>query len=182
MSRRLEELLFRGETIKGEVQLERAHVAVTTHRVLALTPDSDGKEFDHADRPNVVGATVATSGDPNYRNWTARGTLYGFGLLSGGYVIDRSDLFGVFSGTGTATEGVPGVGFIETLVSVLGMLSLALLLLGVVALCVSIALLGLYATSRERELVIDLKGRDPIRVPVDEDEGERAVAMLRGAL
>ena len=179
MSRRLEDLLFQGETVEERTALGGSQLAVTTHRVLVFTPDAEGKTFDHADCPNVRGASVRTGGDPRYRDWMVRSAVYGLAMLSGGYLIDRNVLSSLLDAAPSASGAAAvGIGILDTVTAILSMLSGLLLLSGVAAVVAAGALLWRYNTSRARELVIEVAGRDPIRVPVTETEGESAVALL----
>lgn len=179
MSRRLEDLLFQGETVEERTAVGGSDLAVTTHRVLVFDPDAEGRQFKHADCPNVRGATVETNGDPTYRNWTVKSAIYGVALLSGGYVIDRSVMSTLLSTT-PPTSGVAALGadLIDTVSAILSMLSMLFLVAGVAAILAALVLIWRYTASRRRELVLDVAGRDAIRVPVSETEGEDAVALL----
>lgn len=184
MEGRLNELLFEGEEIEERTSLDAAEIAVTTHRVLVLTPEGDGRAFDHADRPNVAGTTVENTGEDAYLNWGVRSGVYGIALLSGGYLLKQSGVFGVLSDA--QAEGSPELGGIlqvtAALSSVFETLTGLLLLVGILSVLAAGALLYRYNNSRSQELVIELAGRDPIQIPVEEAEGERAVDELQRAL
>ena len=183
---RLANMLFQGEEVEEEFTVEGARVAVTTHRVLVFTPDGDanGRRFDHADRPNVLDATVQTSGHDSYVGWGTRVGVYGTVFLGGGLLLKSSGILDQF-GSVDPPESGPGSG-ISQLVSVLpeafAALTNVLLLVGGLLLLVTVALLALYFGSRERELVIERAGRDPIRVPIRGDEGERIARRLRASV
>lgn len=183
MSRRLEDLLFQGETVEGRTVIGGSDLAVTTHRVLVFDPDAEGRQFEHADCPNVRGATVEVNGSSTHRNWTVKSAIYGVALLSGGYVIDRSVVSTLFSAAPSTNEvATLGAELVDAVSVILGVLSMLFLVSGVAAILAALALIWRYATSYRRELVIDVAGRESIRVPVSETEGEAAVALLNEQL
>jgi len=59
---RAEGLLYEGESVRETVPVGAGVVVVTTHRLLAFTPDREGPDFRQVDRPNVDGAEVRTVG------------------------------------------------------------------------------------------------------------------------
>ncbi|UPV75954.1 hypothetical protein M0R89_07805 [Halorussus limi] len=181
---RLSQMLFQGEEVEEEFTVEGARVAVTTHRVLVFTPDGDGRRFDHADRPNVLDATVETTGSDSYVGWGVRSGVYGAVLFGGGVLLQTSGILDSLSGV-TPPEDAPGAG-IAQLVSVLpkalGMLTTVLLVGGGLLVVGALALVALYFSSRERELVIERAGRDPMRVPVSDDDAEDVARRLRAAV
>lgn len=199
MGQCLDELLFEGEEVEKRTTVGAGEIAVTTHRVLVVTPEEgtgaterakgeeserERRSFDHADRPNVVGAAVRSTGEETYLDWGVRSGVYGVALLSGGYLLKHSGVFGVFSNVQADGSSEP-TGVIRLATALSGAsetLTGLLLLVGVLAVVAAGALLYRYSDSRSRELVIELAGREPIRIPVDEGEGERAVAELRAAL
>src|SRR6056297_2404534 len=148
---RLSEMLFQGEEVEDEFTVEGARVAVTTHRVLVFTPEGEGRRFDHADRPNVVDATVETTGRDSYVGWGVRAGIYGAVLFGGGLLLETSGLLDSLGGGGLLVVG-------------------------------ALALVGFYVRSRERELVIERAGRDPMRVPVRDDDAEEVARRLRTAV
>ncbi len=178
---RLSNMLFQGEEIEEEFTVSDARVAVTTHRALVFTPDGDGRRFDHADRPNVLGASLETTGRESYVEWGVRSAVYGTVLLGGSLVLDLS---GVLDELDAASDtGATGVSeLVSLLPSALATLTTVALLVGALLLLAAGALVGLYARSREQELVIERAGRDPMRVPVRGEAGEQVARGLRAAV
>jgi len=181
---RLASMLFQGEEIEDELTVEGARVAVTTHRVLVFTPDREGRRFDHVDRPNVLGATVETTGQDSYVDWGVRSGVYGAVLLGGGLLLEVSGVLDEFEGAGAAEDvadsGISQV--VSALPSALAALTTVLVAIGVLLVLGAAALVALYYTSREQELVIERAGRDPMRIPVHGEEGEQAARRLRTAV
>lgn len=181
MDYRLDELLFQGEEIEEDIELDGARIAMTSHRILVLQPGGDGRHFDHADRPNVTDATVTTSGEPKYRDWTVRGAMYGAVLLVGGILLGYSGTLQQIANVQVDASPDAGavVQVLDLVVSTLELLAGGLLVSGILAMGATVGLMGLYVHTRRCELIIELAGRDPIRVPVDSEEGERAANLIR---
>jgi len=180
MNRHLDDLLFQGESIQEDVGMSTGQVALTSHRLLVFTPEVDGKRFSHADRPNVLGASVTVEGDTRYRDLMVRGSVYGILLLGGGYLLDNYPAFkSLTSMDVTSNQATAGtVGMVSGIVSMLGLLTSVLFLAGLVTLIATATLLALYMRTRRRELVIDVAEREPIRIPVAATEGEQVVEMI----
>ncbi|WP_276280407.1 hypothetical protein [Halorussus caseinilyticus] len=181
---RLSEMLFQGEEVEEEFTVEGARVAVTTHRVLVFTPDGDGRRFDHADRPNVLDANVETTGQGSYVEWGVKTGVYGAVMLGGGVLLKTSGILDRL-GTVNAPEDAPGSGIaqlVSLLPKALGTVTAGLLVGGGLLVFAAVALTALYFTSRERELVIERAGRDPMRVPVRDDDAEDVARRLRTAV
>jgi len=181
---RLGEMLFQGEEVEDEFTVEGARVAVTTHRVLVFTPDGDGRRFDHADRPNVLDANVETTGQRSYVEWGVRSGVYGAVLLGGGVLLRTSGILDQL-GAANPPEDAPGAGIsqlISFLPTAFGALTTTFLVGGGLLLLAAGALAALYFSSRERELVIERAGRDPMRVPVHGDDAEEVARGLRTAV
>ncbi|WP_135824818.1 hypothetical protein [Halorussus ruber] len=181
---RLSEMLFQGEEVEDEFTVEGARVAVTTHRVLVFTPNGEGRRFDHADRPNVLDANVETTGKGSYIEWSVRAGVYGVVFLGGGILLKASGVLDQLGAT-QPPEDAPGAGIaqlVSFLPKALGALTTVLLVVGGLLAIVAGALVALYFKSRERELVIERAGRDPMRVPVHGDDAEQVARRLRAAV
>lgn len=177
---RLSNMLFQGEEVEEEFTVSDARVAVTTHRVLVFTPDCDDRRFDHADRPNVLDANVETTGQESYVEWGVKSSVYGAVLFGGGLLLEFSGVLDELDGVEATATG--GSQLVSALPALLDVLTNASLVVGVLLLTVAAALTGLYYQSRERELVIERAGRDPMRVPVRSDEGDDVARRLRDAV
>ncbi|WP_435155581.1 hypothetical protein [Haladaptatus sp. DFWS20] len=181
---RLLDMLFAGEEIEEEIELEGARIAVTSHRVLAFMPEGGGRRFDHADRPNVLNASVQPTGQNGYLSWTIRSVVYGIILLGGGYLLNSSGILTELGSTETSDgQIVGGIGqMISSMAIMFGVLTDALLLIGGVLLFAALTFGGLYFTTRSEELVIERAGREPIYVPVAGEEAEDAARRIRSVL
>ncbi|WP_423743804.1 hypothetical protein V5735_12390 (plasmid) [Haladaptatus sp. SPP-AMP-3] len=181
---RLLDMLFAGEEIEEEIELEGARIAVTSHRLLAFMPEGGERRFDHEDRPNVLDARVQAAGKPDYLSWSVRSFVYGLLLVGCGYLLNSSGLLTNLDGT-TSTDGGVILGLqqmVGMMVSAFTLLTSVLLPVGGVLLLAAAVFGALYVTTRSEELIIERAGRDPIRVPVDGDEAKDAARRIRAAV
>ncbi|WP_132058016.1 hypothetical protein [Halorussus amylolyticus] len=181
---RLSSMLFQGEEVEEELSVDGARIAVTTHRVLVFTPNGEGRRFDHEDRPNVLDASVETVGRDAYASWGAKSAVYGAVLLGGGVLLTASGVLERLDAA-TPSEGAPDAGlgqFMGILPDAFGMFATGCLVGGGVLLVAAAALAAVYVSSRSKELVIERAGRDPMRVPLRNDDGEQVARRLRTAL
>ncbi|SIR51405.1 hypothetical protein SAMN05421858_2587 [Haladaptatus litoreus] len=181
---RLLDMLFAGEDIEEEIELDGARIAVTSHRVLAFMPEGGGRRFDHADRPNVLNASVQPTGHDSYLSWVIRSVVYGIILLGGGFLINSSGILVRLGNTEAPNDQIiGGVGqMISSMAVMFGILTDAFLLIGGVLLFVGFVLGALYFVTRSEELVIERAGREPIYVPVNGKEAEDAARRIRTTL
>ena len=182
---RVADLLYRGETMAESVEIDGNGVVVTSHRVLALTPELDGPNFRHVDRPNVTGVRVETVGASRWLRRTFQPFVLGLVLLAGGWTVDLDGLTSGLDSTSTETAGQTGVGGIVSMAEGLGralaLLDEVLLIGGALSLVVVVIFLALYARSRTRQLTVVVAGEDDLTVPLEREQPD-AVATLRGAL
>lgn len=175
---RVDRLLYDGERVVESVALGGDRVVVTSHRLLALTPETDGANFRAVDLPNVEGVRVSTDGTRRYLRWTVRPLVLGLLLLLGGSLIDLDD---PLAGTDTSGAGATGAGGIVSTVSsftsLLAVLDEALLAGGAVCLLVVALLLGLYLRSRATSLVVSVAGDDDVRIPAAAGREETATRL-----
>ena len=165
---RIEELLYEGESIRETVALGDSSVVVTSHRVLALTPETDGANFRQVDRPNVDGVGTGTESDTSHLERAVKAGVVGVVLVGAGWVIDFGAMLGdaTLGGAGADRLGLGGVmQSLQQLLGVLRDLDHYMLLLGVLALLAGVAFLGVYLWGRERALVIRVAGDEDIHVP-----------------
>lgn len=184
MGPRLTDVLFEGETVEEEIALSRGTVAVTSHRVVALTGEGDDERLAHADLPNVRETELRTRGRVEYLEWAARCGVVGILLLGGGVLLQTNAMFQTLAQTRFAdSPAMAGVGdLVSTVAAWLSMLNLLLVFAGLLVTAGAVALVGLYLNTRNRELVIEVVDRDSIRVPVGQEEGNRAISRLKGVL
>lgn len=181
---RAEEVLYDGESIWETVHIRSGAVIVTSHRLLIFTPDQDGPNYRHVDRPNVDGATVSNTGNTGLLKGAIKALVVGGMLLAGGLVIDFDGLAsGTALDTGTAGGqiGAGGmIGIFQSVLGLLGRLDEALLVLGGLGFAFGIILLGIYIRTRNRVLTISVAGDDDITLTAPDEDG--SVQRLQDSL
>lgn len=187
---RVEDLLYSGEDVETEVEVDEGAVVVTSHRVLTFTPETEGANFDSVDRPNVAGVARTTRGSVEYLRQAVKALLVGAVLVAAGRVVSLDDMVGGIDlgSTGGAGMGLGGfLAMMQTLLDVLAVLDEILTAAGALALLLGSALLGAYALTREDLLVVEVAGDDDVELPagggdVDDvaDDLDRAVRPAGG--
>ncbi|MFB6234094.1 MAG: hypothetical protein ABEH81_10095 [Halopenitus sp.] len=192
-----DELLYDGESIRERVDAGSDLVVVTSHRVLAFTPEGDGANFRAVDRPNVTGVRAGAQGDADWLRRAAVAGVGGLGALALGLVLDFDSLVPT-GGVDVAGGGAAGIGglleTIGTLLRVVALLDDLFVAVGLLAVLAAVAVGSLYWTQREPKLTIAVAGDDDIQLAwsgddefdedrVDDDDGPEAAAdRLRRAL
>jgi hypothetical protein len=179
---RVEDLLYDGESVRESVLAGSGRIVVTTHRVLAFTPDDRETRFRQVDRPNVTGVGLAYRTQRNLRSYGLRLAVPGVALSLVGLLVD-------FEGATTdAMSGLPESGGIdvfqatEILFVLFARLNETLLQVGGLLLLLAVIVGGLYWYRREQRLVIEIAGSTPdISLPRPAD-GQAAVGRLDRAL
>lgn len=184
-SDRAEELLYDGESIEQEIDVATATVVVTSHRVLAFTPESDGANFLQADRPNVTGVSLHSEGDSSFLNQGLRAALYGIVLVAAGLFLPLDAILGgVSMPSATGELGIGGIlGLFQTMLDLIRSLDDIMRLFGLLLLAFSVVPLGVYLWSREQTLEIGVAGEgEPIRIPTPDMETTQVVEQLEDAI
>jgi len=184
---RAEELLYDGESVQRAVRVGDGGVAVTSHRVLAFTPDRDGANFRQVDRPNVDGVEVRTGGQFRFLMQAVKAILIGAILVAAGMTLSFDDLVGNVSldaGGGAASAVGLGqiMGLLETMLTLFTLLDDLLLLFGGLALALGAAVLAVYLWSRETLLVISVAGGEDIELTAPEEDREGVVDRVTAAV
>lgn len=179
------ELLYEGESVSESIEAGEARVVVTSHRVLAFTPHSDGPAFRQVDRPNVVGVTTGARSEGGLLARAARWGIIGLVLLGVGLVVDMDAILGDVSiGGGAGSQiGVGGVlDLVQTVLGLLRRLDEFLALAGLLVLALAAVALGAYGLTREPTVVISLAGDEAdIHLPRD-DVDDTTVTRLEAAI
>jgi len=183
----VDDLLYESERVRREVDLDAGRVVVTTHRLLAFTPDDEGTNFRDVDLPNVTSVAGGHRGESTLVAQGLRFLLYGGVLLAVGVFVDFSafvpaDAFGSnASGAGAAGLG----GFISAMDRFIGLiagLDRIARILGAALLLFSTFIFGVYLLTRDRVLVVEVAGEADVQVPASGDEIDDAVTALERAL
>ncbi len=182
---RAEELLYDGESIEETVEMDRARVVVTSHRVLAFAPDLEGATFRQVDRPNVTGVDTDTQSAAGLLEHTIKFGVVGAVLIVAGSLLDFGAIVGDVDLTGGQAAGQVGVGGVlgplQTVLGVLRNLDEYIQLVGALAVLLAVILSSVYWYLRDSTLVIEVDGDEDIHVPRPEDAAG-AVERLERAL
>lgn len=183
-SEQAQDLLYDGETIDDQVEVGSATVVVTSHRVLAFTPESDGSNFQYVDRPNVTGVSLRNAGETKFLRQAGKAALYGLILVVAGLLLPIDDILsGVGLPSTTGQLGIGGImGMFQQMLSLLRNLDDFMRLVGALLLLFAIVPMGVYLWTRERSLEIGVAGEDPIRIPAPETEEQAVVDRLETAI
>lgn len=174
-----ERLTYDGESVVDTVTVSGGTVGVTTHRVLALTPNGDGANLQAVDRPNVVSIEPGSAGDTGHGARALRYGVYALALFGGSFLVNFESMEAVEPSTAAGAGQV--VSLAMRLTNLLSVVDDVLRGAGVVALLAALAFAALYGYSRDRHLRVGVAGGDPIRVPLR--RGEPAdVARLEAAV
>lgn len=181
---RADGLLYDGEAIEAQVRVGAGGVVVTSHRLLAFTPEREGANYRQVDRPNVEGAEYRTSGEFEFLQQAVKALVVGAVLVVAGTTVSLDGMvssISLDSGGAASAVGIGGMlGLLQSLLSLLAQLDDLMRLFGGLALAFGVVVLAVYLWSRERMLVVSVAGDDDIELPAPEDE--RAVDQLRAAL
>lgn len=178
----LERWLYAGESVRAAEPLASGWVAVTTHRLLVYTPDTEGTPFASYDRPNVDGVRLGSDGDSTSLVWLSRLLVYGL-VFVGGWAAFRqaglATLLDVDAGDSLAVVGMAGL--FDTIRTALQFLELALLVGGLLTLTGAAVLSVLSLRSRTTHLVVDA-GDGPVTHPLPDGDETVSLDRIRTAL
>ena len=170
---RVEDLLYSGESVVDSVDFESASVVVTSHRVLAFSPDGDGPAFQQVDRPNVEAVTTGAESELDLLQRGVKTLVIGFVLVGAGLVIDFESIVGDVNLGGQSSQqlGLGGVmGTLQQLLNLITQLDRLMRIFGALALFLAVVFLGVFWFTRDRTLVIEVAGDDDIHLPRPSDD------------
>ncbi len=181
---RVEELLYDGESIQERVPVGAGGVVVTSHRLLAFTPDRDGPNFSQVDRPNVDGVEVDTGGEFRFLELAVKAIVVGVALLVAGFTVSLDGMvqgISLESNGAASAVGIGGMlGLLQTMLGLLAQLDDLMRVFGGLALAFGAVVLAVYLRSRERLLVVAVAGGDDIELAAPDDDA--VLDRLRAAL
>jgi hypothetical protein len=182
---RVDDLLYDGESVRETVDTGTSRVVVTSHRVLAFTPDADGENFTQVDRPNVETVETGSSTDDRLLRYASRFGVVGGVLVVTGFLVDFGSVFGDVE-FDTESAGQVGAGGListaQTLIDIMKQLDFLLLVLGLLSLLLTAVLVGVYLFRRDPTLVITVAGDEAdIHLPRSGD-GTEAPRRLEAAI
>jgi hypothetical protein len=175
-------LLHDGETVEREVEVGTNRLVVTSHRLLAFTPDSGGANFEHVERPNVDGARLATVGRPRLLVRGGAALLVAAPLLAVARLFDTDGLLSTPDGIAGLTGAGGLLGLVERASYLVGLVDDAVLALGVLFLVGTVVYAVRYARSRTRAVIVSVAGDEDLQIPATAPDADEAVQSLRRAL
>jgi len=181
---RIEDLLHEGESAQETVEFGPAEVVVTSHRVLARTPEMSGANLRQADRPNVVGVDTGALSNEALLTGGVKYALVGGVLVVAGFVLDFDGLAGDVALDPATGEQVGMGGLFRTagrLFALLARLDELLLWAGALVLLASVLALAVFWYRRVPTVVVRVAGEADIHLPRPGDAGE-AIERLERAL
>ncbi|MBX0324226.1 hypothetical protein EGH21_14400 [Halomicroarcula sp. F13] len=179
------DLLYDGESIREHVRVGDGGVVVTSHRLLAFTPDRDGPNFRQVDRPNVEGVDRRSAGNADFLEQGVKALVAGVVLVVAGQMVSLDGLVAGVSLDGVGSAGAMGLGgmlgLLQGLLRLLAQLDDIMTLFGGLALALAAVVLGVYLWSREAVLVVSVAGGDDVELSAPEDDTvlERIRAAVR---
>ncbi|MFB6140248.1 MAG: hypothetical protein ABEJ26_07415 [Halosimplex sp.] len=183
-----EDLLFEGESIRRRVALADGNrVVVTSHRLLAFTPERDGENYREVDLPNVTDVYAGHEGERNLLWQGGRTALYGVLLLAVGVFVDFGAVVPTDAFRQTGATGRLGMGgllaMLQRFLSLVARLDEFARTIGALLVLFAAFVFGVYLLTRDSVLVVGVAGDDePVRVPAEDAALEPAVADLEDAL
>jgi hypothetical protein len=183
--RRVEDLLYDGEYVEESIEIETARVVVTSHRVLAFTPEMEGENFTQADLPNVESVDASSRSDGGLLSRAVQFGVVGAVLLVLGLVIDFESILGGATFDADAAQEVGAGGIIslaQRFISFMIQLDYLMRVFGALALLLAAVMFGVYWFLRDPTLKITVAGDKPdIQLPRPADVSETR-ARLEAAI
>jgi len=161
---RARELCYAGETLQAVAAWRSVGLAVTSHRVLAFTPDRDGPNLREYQRPNVTGFEETQVGPAGWLAAGAKWLVLGVALAVAGTVLDLEGTMGTVPESGAVgVEWIGGVfGLFRT---AFALLDDVLLLAGLAGIVAGVGLVGWYLLRREGVLRLSIAGEADLDLP-----------------
>ncbi|SHG48506.1 hypothetical protein [Halobaculum gomorrense] len=176
----VESLLYAGEEVRASLPVADGRLVATSHRVLAFAPDADPDEratLRAVHRVNVTDVSPSSTAT----DWLVRPIAYavggGLAMVLGGSMVSL-DSMRATTPEGAGAAGLGGLlSMVGSVLSVLSLVDDVLRVLGALSLLLGAALMGVYAATRGREVVVETEGEaDTLRLDaagVDDDAVDR---------
>ncbi|QLH79628.1 hypothetical protein HZS55_21045 [Halosimplex rubrum] len=183
----VDDLLYDGESVRERLELgEDNRVVVTSHRLLAFTPDGDGENYRAVELPNVADVRAGHEGEDNLIRHGGRLGIYGAVLLAVGVFVDFGSFVptDAFAGAGAGQLGMGGLlAMLQRFLSLIARTDEFARTIGALLVLFAVFVFGVYLLTRDRVLEVGVAGdADPIRVPADDETIDGAVADLEVVL
>lgn len=178
---RVKDLLYENETVKEVVDVEDSRVVVTSHRVMAFTPNMDGENFRQVERPNVTGVGMGSLGKTDLAGRSVRYGIYGILLIVVGLLIDFENYIGGVSFDAEAAQDTGAGGIVsmaQGMMNFMAQLDELMQVVGALVLLVAVVLFAVYWLLRTPTLVIEVAGdEEDIQVPRPEEADLTATTL-----
>lgn len=164
-----------GERIETTVPVGDNAVVVTTQRVFAFTPESEGSNYRAIERPNAEELSLGMVGESGWLWYTLKGAVVGAFGIGVGLTVEFASLFtlnNVGAGGPVSIDFGGLLSGLQTAIELLGYLDEALLVVGGLGAAVALTTLGVYVQSREHTLVLGVAGGADIHVPAAPDSDD----------
>jgi len=183
--RRVDDLLYDGETVEEAVDFEEASVVVTTHRVLAFDGESEGPTLQQAERPNVETVSTGANSEMDLLARGVKAGVIGLVLVGAGFVVDFGSIIGdVNLNAETARRVGMGeiMGTMQSLLNFMTQLDYLMQVFGALAVFMSVVFFGVYWLTRDPTLVVEVAGDDDLHLPRPAEATEVAERIERAIL
>lgn len=182
---RVEDLLYESESVEEVFDIDSSRVVVTSHRVLAFTPEMDGQNFTQVERPNVTGVATGAQGKTALAGRSIRWGIYGLLLVFAGLLFDFERYVGglSFDSEAAGETGAGGiVGIAQSMLNVMAQLDELMQVVGALLILVAVAMFAVYWLLRVPTLVIRVAGDvDDIHLYRPED-AESLITRMEAAI
>lgn len=181
----IDDLLYDDEQVRETVEFDTGRVVATDRRVLAFTPEGDGKHFEEVERPNVTGVELGTTSDRGALWNVAQYVLTGALLVVVSLVLDFESMFGDVSFNSESADQIGAGGITsagEQVVELFVWVGRAMGVVGVLVLLAGIAFAVRYWRQRTLTLEITVAGDEENIRLARPDEGVTARNRLESAL
>lgn len=175
-------LCYDGERVVESAAGHEAAIAVTTHRVLVVTPELEGPNLRTYERPNVTDIATVQRGPDRWLRAGAKWIVVGVALSIAGFVLDLSGIIGTPPTEGTGAVGLDWIGGVFALFATAArLLDDVLLFGGLVTVVAGLGLVGWYWTRRAETVRLHVAGGEELHLPAGGFSG-RAIGALATAL
>lgn len=161
----IDRLLYAGEEMLIRVGRRPTEVVVTSHRLLAFTPEGEGANYHAIDRPNVDGIDVEASGRTGLLTGGSKSLLVGVVALVTGLLVDFDGLATSIPATGTDSVGTGGIlAMLDGLRTAIALADSALFAFGGLLAVAGAIAIAVFWLTRDRHVVVSVAGDGDVRL------------------